>query len=397
MILLTKIDYPTRRANYLIGTSSIIVYGRSKRSLSKIVEKSFGDLMEEVVAPGLCTACGTCVAVCPFNVLILREESFIRLDLRALEVTHDTFKTIDEQCQQCGFCYYNCPEKMFNLKKAEQDEFGSVVDNELGHLRKAYEAQSCDEKILGNAQCGGVATALLKYILEKGLVEAAVGVTTMEHAAWKPIPMVITDPRNVLKVQKTKYTPASTIIGVESALFEWAKSKIAVVATPCQIRGLWTIETSPKGKRKIFDSIKLAIGLFCYGTYSYKDLFINFLSKKHGIKPSSVERIDLDTEKLRVWVNGEPKLEVHRHQLRPYLRKSCKNCQDFTNRLADISLGGVGSHSKWTTVLIRTQRGEEIFQNAQKEGYLRVKPLSDDGIEKIRALAILKLQEGVNK
>mgnify|MGYP000680997079 CR=1 FL=1 len=69
----------------------------------------------------LCTICGTCVAVCPYNVLVLREESFKRLELHELEVTHDIYESIEKLCQQCGYCYYNCPVVSFNLEKAEKN------------------------------------------------------------------------------------------------------------------------------------------------------------------------------------------------------------------------------------------------------------------------------------
>jgi len=77
-------------------------------------------------------------------------------------------------------------------------------------------------------------------------------------------------------------------------------------------------------------------------------------------------------------------LEVHRHQLRKYLRKSCKNCKDFTNRLADVSLGGVGAPESWTTVLVRTKRGKGIFDTAVKESYIIRKRLSSERLEKIK-------------
>ena len=363
--------------------------------LSGIKEKSFSDLMKEIITPGLCTVCGTCIAACPHNALILREESFKRLELHELEVTRNIYKSIEDLCEKCGFCYYNCPEIMFNLEKAEEEEFGAVTKDELGHFLKAYMAQATDKKILENAQCGGVATALLKYTLESKLVDAAVAVTSTEDQAWKPKPMVITDPKNLWKIQKTKYTPAATVIGVSSALYEWVRFRIAVVATPCQVRGIWTTKISSKGYSKIFNSIKLVIGLFCYGTYPYNDLFIEFLANKHGITPSSINKIDLDTEKIRVYVNNELKLEAHRRQLRKYLRKSCRHCRDFTNRLADVSLGGVGSPDKWTTVLIRTERGKKIFEDTVKEGYIKVKPLSQGVLKKIKDLARLKLSEGI--
>jgi ferredoxin len=61
--------------------------------LSEIKEKSFSDLMKEVVTPELCTVCGTCIAACPYNALILREESFSRLELQELEVTQDIYES----------------------------------------------------------------------------------------------------------------------------------------------------------------------------------------------------------------------------------------------------------------------------------------------------------------
>jgi len=64
------------------------------------------------------------------------------------------------------------------------------------------------------------ARALLKYTLENKLVNAAVGVASTQHPASKPKPMVIIDPESLWKVQKTKYTPAATVIGVKSAVYE---------------------------------------------------------------------------------------------------------------------------------------------------------------------------------
>jgi coenzyme F420 hydrogenase subunit beta len=363
--------------------------------LSEIKEKSFDDLMKEVVTPGLCTVCGTCIAACPHNALILRKESFKRLELHELEVTRNLCKPIEDSCEKCGFCYYNCPEVMFDLEKAEKEEFGAVAKDELGHFMKAYMAQATDSRILENAQCGGVATALLKYTLEDRTVDAAVGVTSTEDPAWKPKPVVVPNPKNLWKVQKAKYTPAATVIGADSALYKWVRFRIAVVATPCQVRGLWTTRISPKGYGKIFESIKLIIGLFCYGTYPYNDLFIKFLAKKHGIIPSSINKIELDTEKIRVYADNELGLEAHRRQLRKYFRKSCKHCHEITNRLADISLGGIGSPEKWTTVLIRTERGRRVFKDAVKERYIKAKPLSDDALKKVKELARLKLSEGI--
>jgi coenzyme F420-reducing hydrogenase beta subunit len=153
--------------------------------------------MEEVVVPDLCTVCGTCIAVCPYNALVLREESFKRLKLNELEVTRDIYRSIEDLCEKCGFCYYNCPEIMFNMEKSEQNEFGASAETVIGHVLEAYMAQATDMEILENAQCEGVATALLKYMLENGLADAAVTVSSTEGQPWKPRPTVITNLKNL--------------------------------------------------------------------------------------------------------------------------------------------------------------------------------------------------------
>ncbi len=53
----------------------------------------------------------------------LREELICRVaeafeDLHEFEVTHDIYESIEQLCQQCGYCYYNCPVTSFDLEKS---------------------------------------------------------------------------------------------------------------------------------------------------------------------------------------------------------------------------------------------------------------------------------------
>jgi coenzyme F420 hydrogenase subunit beta len=47
-------------------------------------------------------------------------------------------------------------------------------------------------------------------------------------------------------------------------------------------------------------------------------------------------------------------------------------CTDFSSELADISTGGLGL-TDWTFSVIRSVRGDEIFDGAVKAGALRVR------------------------
>jgi len=59
-------------------------------------------------------------------------------------------------------------------------------------------------------------------------------------------------------------------------------------------------------------------------------------------------------------------------EAKQYARKSCHSCEDFSSEFADISIGGLGLEG-WSFVIIRTEKGEELFSNAEKAGFLTTK------------------------
>ena len=54
-----------------------------------------------------------------------------------------------------------------------------------------------------------------------------------------------------------------------------------------------------------------------------------------------------------------------------FARPACFACRDFSNVYADISFGGLGSKDGYTTAIIRTEKGEKLYNNALKEGYVQ--------------------------
>ncbi|MGQ4891324.1 MAG: Coenzyme F420 hydrogenase/dehydrogenase, beta subunit C-terminal domain [Candidatus Njordarchaeia archaeon] len=364
--------------------------------MPKLYEKSFNDLYKEVIEKNLCHLCGACIAACIYGALEARKESIYRLELKELEVTPGIYKSIEELCQHCGFCYYNCPYNVLDIDEMESKIFGKVAKNVLGVYKRIIAARAKDRDIRENAQQGGATTAILKLLLEKNYVKGVIVAMQHEIDAWKPIPTVVVDPKDLIKSQKTKYTPSPQLVGVREAVLSWKLMNVAIVGTPCELQGLYAMKLSEYGVLKMFDSVRFKIGTFCFGTYSYKDLFLDFLMKKHGIPPSSITRIDLDTHKLKVYVHGELKLEVDRKVLNDFIRGSCKICHDFTAKLSDISVGGIGSPEGWTTIIIRSELGERIVEEAEKEGYIETMELTEKDINKIVELAKLKKELGAD-
>jgi len=62
-------------------------------------------------------------------------------------------------------------------------------------------------------------------------------------------------------------------------------------------------------------------------------------------------------------------------------------CNDFSNIYADISFGGLGSPDGYTTTLIRTKNGHDIYNGALAEGYITEPPELNNSIKKSQMLA----------
>jgi len=70
---------------------------------------------------------------------------------------------------------------------------------------------------------------------------------------------------------------------------------------------------------------------------------------------------------------------------------------DYTAELADISVGSVGSEEGWSTVFVRTERGEEVVRGAVEKGYIEVMKMERAGLESIRKLAKRKKESGMRR
>ena len=86
---------------------------------------------------------------------------------------------------------------------------------------------------------------------------------------------------------------------------------------------------------------------------------------------------------------------VHRARLRKVkdlVRGCCHSCGDFTSEFADLSVGNVGSPDGWSTVIVRTERGEEALMAAEKMGGVEIKPMDigDESFELVKKLATMK-------
>ena len=323
--------------------------------------KLFGNLLTEVIRPNLCTFCGACMAACPVNVLWPVGEQ----------------PTLIGACALCEICYYQCPTVEFSKEDVEMFLFDRTrrSDEPIGISRGVFVGRATKREIQNQAQDGGVVTALLAYALESNLIDAAV--VAGKDSKWVAKPEVATKYEDLVKNAGTKYTASPTILGVRSAVDDYVKSRIGLVGTPCQIKAVRRIQTSPLGNLRLAKAITLAIGLFCMESYAYDKLVEAYVASR-GINPATVTRMGIKKGSFIVWSGETELLHVPLREVDAFVRNSCKQCDDFTAEYADVSVGGIGCPNRYSTVVPRTEKGLELLTNAEKAGYLETRELKPD-------------------
>jgi coenzyme F420 hydrogenase subunit beta len=81
-------------------------------------------------------------------------------------------------------------------------------------------------------------------------------------------------------------------------------------------------------------------------------------------------------------------------ELEDYVKPGCWACIDFTAKLSDISVGGIGSAPGMSSVIIRTPEGMGLFNIAKEMGFIKV----SDGvnIEAIKKVGGQKIRKNRN-
>ena len=262
----------------------------------------------------------------------------------------------------------------------------------FGKYIKAVSARAADKEILKKAQDGGIVSAAYIYGLESGLLDGVI--IADKEDGFAAAPKVATTREEILNAAGTKYTVCPNLSVVKSAVREYGCDKLGFVGTPCQVRSIRKAIKYPVGYRHVPDKIALIMGIFCMENFPYNGM--KAIVEEHcGIKMEDVVKTDIGKGKFWVYSKWGDVKTIPLKDTHPYEQGSCHVCMDYTAELADISTGSVGSPDGWSTIFVRTAKGEEYLNKMVEAGALETKEIDavKPGLGLVEKLALTKKEK----
>jgi coenzyme F420 hydrogenase subunit beta len=209
------------------------------------------------------------------------------------------------------------------------------------------------------AQWTGITTRIAERLLETGAVEAVLTMVPDPDDSWKPMPVIITAAEGMARARGMRmgYAP---LLALLEPVRDRGYKRIAVIGIPCQVFALRSIEET-LGLDRLY-----VIGTPCSDNTTTENFhkFLDLLADD----PKTITYLEFRADyyvELR-FTDGSKKeipfLKLPISKLpSDFFPLTCRTCVDYTNVLADITVGYMGGEGhQW--LLVRNERGEELLE-----------------------------------
>ncbi|MBN1364370.1 MAG: Coenzyme F420 hydrogenase/dehydrogenase, beta subunit C-terminal domain [Syntrophaceae bacterium] len=349
---------------------------------SKVKKSSQGFLRKHVLDEGLCTNCGACVNICPYQVIY-----------------HDRMVQLHNCDLEEGKCFAFCPRTPTDLAALKNFIFGP--DNltlEIGSVKGYYFSQAVDTQLRAAAQHGATVTALMELALAEGLIDSAI-VSSCDQDFLQQGKVVRT--AEALREKAGSRFTVSPTVAAFNQLIAQEGCKVGVVATPCQALALAKMKLNPgwEDVAKI-NQLKLVIGLYCGWTLSF-DKFTKLLLEKN-IAQESIIKMDIPAGKNVMEIYSDKGIKtLALDEVQACIRETCNYCMDSTAEFADVSVGsarfagGWEDVRQWNQLIVRTNRGKELVDMAVKKGVLELREAPAESLQELKEAAVKKKKDAL--
>ena len=245
-----------------------------------------------------------------------------------------------------------------------------------------YYAYSSEDYIKQKGEYGGVVTTIMKYLLEKGIVDGIVGVSE-GFDIYDAVPTFITDPKKVIKTAGSIHCGTLNIAKFISKYLDGAKDmKLAVTCKPCDAM---TIHELIKKDNIVKDNMIL-IGVNCGGTMSPVST-MKMIREEYGFNPQEVISEEIVKGKLIIkTADDEKAISIDDLEKRGMgRRENCQRCNlkiPFNTDLALGNWGVIGPLSgEATFVEVCSDKGADILSGVVDERLISTVKALDEGVK----------------
>ena len=347
----------------------------------------------DVVRDRLCTACGTCAAVCPTGA--------ISMDL---DERRGTFKPTvkPSQCTECGLCRTCCPPITWS-----NGQTSDLWDPHVGDYVRAFAGYATDEQLRHDAASGGFITALLLHLLRKGLITGAVVTRRRDDEPLLGEPFLAATEEDIIAAKGSKYMPVP-FDGILKGLLRWdlKGQRIAYVGLPCHLEGLFRASERFSVLR---EAVRYKIGIVCGRTPSL--LAYDYILRRLHIPKSQVAQIrnrgDGWPGYMTISLKDGSNRRIHHTDYLAwgtvfsspvFTPTGCELCVDPGGFCADVMVSDAwlprfrDDHKGVNAILVKSQEMLDIVSSMKQEGSVELLDSSvDEFVQANRSVMTQKL------
>lgn len=166
-----------------------------------------------------------------------------------------------------------------------------------------------------------------------------------------------------------------------------SEHRIAVVGTPCEIMAASKLQYFTDSP------IDVKLGLFCMENFSYK-YFVNLL-KEYDLEMDDIDKFQIEKGFVFLLLKTKETVKIPLSVAKRIIRKNCNICVELTSESSDISIGSIGSDDGWSTLIIRTEKGEEIVNGAIEDRFIESKEFTDSQFNLLNRIAESKISKNL--
>lgn len=344
-----------------------------------------------------CTGCGACAGICSAECLTMTLES---------DGVYRPDKAEDRACIDCGKCARVCPGVDWGLPEADKIIYpGTIFRDALGRLVSCYAGFASDETIRVNSSSGGIVTAILVDLLERGKIDGAIVVGVGRDHPLRPEMYIARTKEEILRASKSKYAPVHLESAIKS-MKTHPEEHYALVGLPCHIQGIRKAQGAGLIKA---EQIVVTLGLFCGHGASIN--LTKFIMKKYHVQEAKVIRMDyraggwpsfgylFETPDTQTFVpfRGSILGTAWIHNF--FTPKRCLICGDLTAESADLSFGDAwlpeftdqrdSKKGGWSVIICRDQRWIAYLGSVETKVKLFLREISPKEIEKSQSTGLV--------